>query len=109
MPVAPAPFEPLLSNTAALSVSSVTASAAITLPSEGGVAATPGARTCRVFNATAVTVFIQFGDSTVVATTAKMPVPTGAVEVFSIGGATYIAGITASGTGTVYATPGYGA
>ena len=96
-------FDPLLSDTTALVVSSTTARAAFTL--EGGV---QGARTLRVFNATAVTVFIQFGDSTVVATTAKMPIPAGAVEVFSIGGSTYIAGITISGTCTVYATPGRG-
>ena len=97
-------FAPFLANTTALSVSSVTASAALNLP-----AAPPGALTCRVYNSTAVRVYIQFGDSTVTSTTAKMPIPAGGVEVFSIGGCTHIAGITDAGTGAVYATPGFGA
>lgn len=98
-------FAPLLSDTTALSVSGTTNRAALTLPAE-----TPrGATTLRVYNSTAVRVYIQFGDATVTATTAKMPIPAGGVEVFSIGGATYIAGITDAGTGTLYATPGFGA
>ena len=99
------PFSPLTSDTTAVSVSGTTARGALNLQ-----AGTPrGALTCRVYNATAVRVYIQFGDDTVTSTTAKMPIPAGGVEVFSIGGSTYIAGITDSGTGTVYATPGFGA
>ena len=97
-------FTPYGSNTTAVSVSGTTASGALNLPS-----ATMGS-TVRVYNGTSVVVFIQFGDSTVTATTANMPIPAGGVEVFAIGSAiTYIAGITASGTGTLYATTGRGA
>ena len=99
------PFAPLVSDTTAVSVSGTTAAGALNLQ-----AGTPrGGLTCRVHNATAVRVYIQFGDSTVTATTAKMPIPAGATEVFSIGGCTHIAAITDSGTGTLYATPGFGA
>ena len=102
------PFAPLLSDTTKITATSVTGSAALTLPSEGGTAITPGARHVRVYNAGAVIVFLQFGDSTVAATTAKMPIPPGAVEVFTLGGATYAAVITSSGTADIYFTPGMG-
>ncbi len=63
----------------------------------------------RVFNAASVTVFVKFGTSAVTAATTDLPIPPGGVEIFAAGAATYIAGITASGTGTLYATPGFGA
>ena len=98
-------FTPFTGDTTAVSVSGTTARGLLNRPS-----ATEGGRvTCSVYNATAVRVYIQFGDVTVESTTAKMPIPAGGVEVFSIGAATYIAGITDTGTGTVYATPGVGA
>lgn len=103
------PFLPLLSDTAKQTATTSSAATALTVPGEGGVAATPGARTARVYNAGLVAVFIQFGDSSVVATVAKMPIPPGAVEVFTIAGATYFAAITASSTADVYVTPGRGA
>jgi len=63
----------------------------------------------RIYNAGTVPVFIVFGDSTVTATTARMPIPPGAVEVFTMGAqATHMAGITASGSAVVYATTGRG-
>ena len=113
-------FGPFGTDTTALSVSSVTGSAALTLPgatsdlsgaSSGATRSSNiGGVSVRVYNATSVTVFIQFGDSTVAATTAKMPIPAGAVETIQIGRATtHVAGITASGTGTLYVTPGMGA
>lgn len=54
--------------------------------------------------------FIAFGDVTVVATTAAgMPFANGLTEVLSVPvGATYIAAITATGTATLYITPGEG-
>ncbi len=95
-------FTPYGTDTTAVSVSGTTASGALNLPSS-----VPSS--VRVYNSTAVTVFIQFGISTVTATTAKMPIPAGAVEVFEIGtGVTHIAGITAGTTGTLYATTGRG-
>lgn len=97
-------FTPYGLDTTAVSVSGTTASGALNLPTA------PSNSSVRVYNGTAVTVFVQFGNSAVAATTAKMPIPAGAVEVFQIGDATtYIAGITASGTGTLYATTGRGA
>ncbi len=65
----------------------------------------------RVYNAGAATAFVQFGDSTVAAATAtSIPIPSGAIEVFGIGEAiTHVAGITASGTATLYCTSGLGA
>mgnify|MGYP000151938848 FL=1 len=67
-------------------------------------------RSVRVYNAGTATVFLTFGnDSTITATTAGMPLPSGGIEVFQLGpNITYAAGITASGTATVYFTSGMG-
>ena len=65
----------------------------------------------RLYNAGSVAVFINLGGSTVTAAVTDMPVPAGYTEVISIppgDGARYIAGITASGTATLYATVGDG-
>lgn len=96
-------FDPMTADTTALAATNATGNAAINVP-----ASSAGSLTVRVYNSGTVTIFIAFGGSTVVATTAKMPIPAGNTEVFSIGAATYIAGITASGSGTLYVTPGRG-
>lgn len=63
----------------------------------------------RIVNTGAVTIFIKRGvDNTVVATTSDIPIMPGTIEVFTLAGYTYIAAITASGTGTIYFTPGEG-
>lgn len=55
------------------------------------------------------TAFIAFGGSSITATTSGYPILPGTVQTFSVGqGETYIAAITASGTATLYATPGHG-
>lgn len=70
--------------------------------------AVPGTPNARVYNSGAVAVFIECGDVTVVATTtASLPIAPGTVEVIGCQ-KTYVAGITASGTATVYLTPGSG-
>ena len=92
-------FTPSLANTA--NISATTSSARVAFPS--------GGRSVRVYNAASVAVFIQFGDASVTATTSHMPIPAGATEAFQIGGATYAAAITSSGSGTVYFTMGSGA
>lgn len=71
---------------------------------------TTAGATVRVYNAGTAAAFINFGTSTVEAAAAtSVPVPVGAIEVFAIGpGVTHMAAITASGTATVYATPGQG-
>ena len=67
----------------------------------------------RAMNNASATVFISFGDSSVVVTAASgIPMPAGGVEVFSVGGiiagGAYGAVIAPSGTGNVYFTPGSG-
>jgi hypothetical protein len=69
-----------------------------------------GGMEVRLYNAGTETVFVNFGISTVEATTAAgMPVPSGAIEVHTVGPAvTHVAALTASGTATLYATSGRG-
>lgn len=65
-------------------------------------------RSMRIYNSGTVAVFIACGDNTVVAaTTTGMPVAPGTVEVVTCP-TQYVAGITASGTASVYVTPGTG-
>jgi hypothetical protein len=99
-------FSPILGDTATLAVTQTTGSVAMVVP-----AAVPlGALNVRIYNAGANVAFIQMGSSSVVATTAKMPIPPGAVEVFSLAGNTHIAAICAGGlTTTLYFTAGHGA
>ena len=68
-------------------------------------------RTLRVYNATDVVVFLEFGTVTVEAAVAtSMPFGPGATEFIEIGPQiTYVAGITSAGGGTVYFTEGKGA
>lgn len=72
-----------------------------------------------VYNSGEVAAFIEFGDDSVTASTdASYPVAPGSTQSFGVGSSmtggvtplpTHIAAITASGTATVYATPGVGA
>lgn len=65
-------------------------------------------RHCRVTNTGTVTVFVEFGQSGVTASTStSMPVLANEVEIFSVGNAQYVAAISAS-SATVYFTPGEG-
>ena len=65
----------------------------------------------RLVNAGTVTVFVAFGGSAIDATVAAgIPLLPGTAEVFTLTTEqTNIAGITASGTATIYATAGRGA
>ncbi len=96
------PFRAQPAKTATLSVTTAT----------GSVALLGQATEYRIFNAGAAIAFIEFGSSTITAAVATgIPIPSGAVEIYRppIGvAAPYLAGITASGTATVYATPGEG-
>lgn len=69
-------------------------------------------KSLRVWNSGTVTAFLAFGkDNTVVAAAATgYPLPAGAIEVITIPGegTKYMAGLTSSGTATVYATLGDG-
>lgn len=68
----------------------------------------------RIFNSGAVTVFVEFGNSSGVAASAStsMPIPAGAVEFCrppaNAGSDYYLAAITASSTAVVYVTAGEG-
>jgi hypothetical protein len=68
----------------------------------------------RVYNAGTAVAFIKAGDSTVTAATTDLPIAPGVVEVldmkatFGTAPLTHIAGITSSGTATVYFTCGQG-
>ena len=69
---------------------------------------TPGAPNLRIYNSGTVPVFVQCGDVTATATaTTSMPIAPGTVEVIGCQ-FQYLAGITASGTATLYVTPGTG-
>jgi hypothetical protein len=67
----------------------------------------------RIYNAGSVDAFVEFGDATVTATVpvggtpGSMPVPAGAVEVLTCAQSD-VAAICASGTTTLYITPGEG-
>lgn len=65
-------------------------------------------KSIRVYNAGNVAVFMTCGDVAVVATTAAgMPIAPGTVEIIGCA-QPYVAGIAASGTASVYLTPGSG-
>jgi hypothetical protein len=66
-------------------------------------------RHVRVYNAGAVPAFIAFGEGSGVtaSATANMPIAPGSVEVFAAPHP-YVAAITASGSTTLYFTPGEG-
>jgi hypothetical protein len=74
----------------------------------GRVAFGVGGRNVQVYNAGSSTVFIKFGNETVVATASDMPVPAGAILSFDRGFNTNVAGITSAGTATAYFTVGDG-
>lgn len=99
------PFGPAGSATVALPVTAVSARVAV----QSGLKN----RRVRIYNAGTSDAAIEFGDSTIVAvfptgaTGASMVIPAGAVEVLTIG-ASNLAAITATGTATLYITPGEG-
>ena len=71
-------------------------------------AAVGGTQHVRLYNAGTAAVFIQCGDVTVVATAAAgMPIAPGTVEIIGCN-QTHVAGITATGTASLYVTPGSG-
>jgi hypothetical protein len=97
------PFTPLGASVS-LAVTTTTGSVALTAVGD------QGGMEVRLYNAGSATVFVNFGISTVVATTAAgFPLPSGAIEIFTVGPAvTHVAALTASGTATLYATSGRG-
>lgn len=68
----------------------------------------PTSPTALVQNTGAVTAYVRFGISTVVATTSDYPVLAGQSIAFSVGSGTYMAAITASGSAALLVTTGSG-
>lgn len=87
------------SSTVSLSVSSSTASVSLGTQVTGSVVVT---------NTTGVTVFVKFGIDSATATTSDYPVLAGTKETLTPGKVNYAAGITSTGSGTVYFTLGEG-
>lgn len=89
-----------------LAATTTTGNVALTAIHETGI----GSKSVRLYNAGAVAVFVAFGTSAIAAVLAtSIPIPPGGVEVFEVSPAvTHVAGITASGTATIYATAGRG-
>lgn len=105
-------FTPFGTDTTAVSVSGSNASGSLSWPSTTTSAGDSTrisniSDACvRVYNSSAAVVFINFNAA---ATTAKMPIAPGAVEVFQCSPlVTTIQAITSGGTGTLYATVGVG-
>ena len=101
-------FRPVPATTVNLSASNV--SSRVEFLPTATINATDNLLTVRVYNSGTVVVFINFGGSSVTATTTtSMPMPPGWSEPFRVHPSeTYCAGITASGTSTVYFTVGEG-
>jgi hypothetical protein len=97
------PFRAYPDSTKKIAASATTARTALTTPPVGPTQV-------RVYNAGAVTAFVGFGGSSVVATlTTSIPLPAGGVEVYSTQeNETYAAAITAADTADVYFTMGDG-
>lgn len=95
-------FTPMAS-TKAIAASAATANVALDRANED--------RSLRVYNDLNEVVFITFGvASTLVATASDLPIGPKATEVFEINPKTsYVAAITASGSGNIYFTEGQGA
>lgn len=103
-------FQPTMGATVSLAVTSVTSRVIL-----GGQPGPANQRfQVRIYNGGPDTAFIRFGDSTVTATTADVPIPSGAIEVMSfmvpdqVTTGAYMAAITASGTAALYFTTGAG-
>lgn len=76
--------------------------------SSGRVALDKNSSVVRVLNAGPSLAYLQFGDSTVTASNAKMPIPSGSTELFTKGLNTHVAAIVDSGSAVLYFTPGEG-
>ena len=97
------PFSP--NSTVSLAVTTATGSVAF----GKGITNPPSVR---VYNAGVVTVFINAGGAAVTAAVTDLPIAPGTVETLNLSGktspSTHVAAITASGTATIYFTPGDG-
>lgn len=102
-------FRPVPAST--VSLSATTSSSRVEVLTTSVIQNTNGTHIVRLYNAGSVVVFVNFGTVAVTAaTTTGMPIAPGSVEAFHVHPTeSYVSGITASGTATLYATPGVGA
>lgn len=105
--IAQTAFRPSPGSTVSLSASTTSSSVPLAKIPSGG-----GTTMFRLYNAGASTVFVTVGPcSTVTATTSNLPLPSGAIEAlfFDVSDTeNCLAGVTASGTATLYVTTGAG-
>lgn len=97
------PFRPADRSTGSLNATTAGGANRMILKRAGNEAAH-----VRLYNPGPSVLFVRFGDSTVTATTADLPLPVGAVEVLDATGASHVDAVTASGTSILYATCGKG-
>lgn len=97
------PFRPADRSTGLLNATTAGGASRMALKRSGSEAAH-----VRLHNPGPSMLFVRFGDETVTATTADLPLPVGAVEVLDATGASHVDAVTASGTSLLYATCGKG-
>ena len=98
------PFEPRAEATVSVAASAVTNNVRF-----NDTSAFPGVPYLRVVNAGSVVAFVAFGGETVEASAStSVPIRPDSEMILRPGGSSYMAAVTAAGTATVYATPGYG-
>ena len=97
------PFRPADRSTALLNATTAGGASRVALKRSGNEAAH-----VRLYNPGPSLLFVRFGDETVTASTADLPLPAGAVEVLDATGASHVDAVTASGATTLYATCGKG-
>jgi hypothetical protein len=97
-------FTPFGSTPDVGTATTTTSTTALTLPSPP-----PRRIQLRIYNTCATAPFIAWGTSGITATTARMPLGPGAIELFTVPeGTTHVAQITSSGTCSIYYSPGQG-
>lgn len=103
------PFQPMDVASTKVTATGSSANGVLAHAAANQISTMPGAVTCRVYNSGTVIAWVKFGtDNTLAAATTDMPIPPGAVEVFSIGAKSWAAAITGGTSVDVYFTPGYG-
>lgn len=98
-------FTPYSNNT--VNLTATTSSGNVALPTRSSIG---GNETVDVYNSGLVDVFIEFGTTSAItaSTATSMPIPPGVKTLGCPSSITYIAGITASGSATVYFSLGKG-
>lgn len=92
-----------------VNIAATTTSASAALPISSGDAYSGVRPQVRLAHTGTNPGFVAFGGSGVVATANDLPIFNGNPEIFTVpSGATHVAAIQATGTGTIYITSGYG-